>query len=273
MAVSHTTPIELTNHSAVEVTGSMLPLVVNTSRLKNSDSMSIGLAVGTNSSWRTKKPTAVYRNRPKATQNRRRPAWRNDLRSERARERPERDQHEQQQPAVEHEVGRALGARVVAEQGDQARAPSTTTMSVQARRRPRRSPSAAASCMTAPMISANEVPVDCSTMVDRALERPAVAGEDALDESGDGEHGDDQRHEGPLGAPGEPDLWRHRRAAGEERSGEHAEDEGDQVLDVPQQARVEHHGEEVGADADTDAVAPDRLHHGAERAHEGEAAR
>ena len=112
MAVSHTTPMELTNHSAVEVTGSMLPLVVNTRRLKNSATMSIGVAVGTKSSWRTEKPTAVYRSRPKPTQSRRRPAWRNDLRRERAVNAPERDQHEQQQPAVEHEVGGALGARV-----------------------------------------------------------------------------------------------------------------------------------------------------------------
>jgi hypothetical protein len=56
---SQTAPIELTNHLAGVVTGSMFPLVVNTRRLKNSASMSIGLAAGTKSSCSTKNPTAV----------------------------------------------------------------------------------------------------------------------------------------------------------------------------------------------------------------------
>ncbi len=57
--VSQIAPIELTNHDAGVLFGSMLPLVVKISRLKNSASMLIGLARGTKSSCRTKKPTAV----------------------------------------------------------------------------------------------------------------------------------------------------------------------------------------------------------------------
>ena len=55
----HTAPIEATNQLAALVSGSMLPLGEKSSRLKNSPTMSAGVASGRNSSWRMKKPIAV----------------------------------------------------------------------------------------------------------------------------------------------------------------------------------------------------------------------
>ncbi len=55
----HTAPIDVTNHSAARVNGSMLPLEEKNSRLANSESMSHGVAAGRKSSCSTKKPIAV----------------------------------------------------------------------------------------------------------------------------------------------------------------------------------------------------------------------
>ncbi len=59
IVISHTAPIDVTNQVAALVSGSMSPLGVNTSRVRNSRTMSSGVASGSNSSESRAKPTAV----------------------------------------------------------------------------------------------------------------------------------------------------------------------------------------------------------------------
>ena len=61
-------------------------------------------------------------------------------------------------------------------------------------------------------------------------------------------------------------------SAGQVGTRQHCDREGDEVLDVPQQPGVQHHGDQVGEDAHPHASAPDRLHDCGQGADQGEAA-
>ncbi len=97
------------------------------------------------------------------------------------------------------------------------------------------------------------------------VERAAVAGERRFDQCGDGRDGDDQRDDRPLEPLAEVEPRRLGPPSDEERSGEQADEPRGEVLDVPQQAGLEDHGDEEDADAHAEALAPHGLHHGGER--------
>ena len=248
----HTAPIDVTNH----VGGAWSPARccrwwMKTSRLKNSVIMSAGVAGGDEVVLQhDEADRRVERTARAATQSRRRPARRNDRRCDRALKARNVTSSSASWPPTRTRsaVRSALGS--TDEQADERRSRRWRSRTTHATRRPRRRPSAAtrqergedderqrrggldllaARCSgcgtarrcrgtTASISAAIAATAMTSATIARWVRRPKSS----------------------CGGCGP--------ASDEERSGEQADDPRDEVLDVPQQAGVEHHGDEVDAE-------------------------